>query len=56
MPKHLKFGEVKISCEGFENSNDPYVLEGSCGVLSFYFNIPFQIHSHLILAEILISK
>jgi len=28
----VKFGETVVSCEGYSNSNDPYVLRGSCGL------------------------
>lgn len=30
MPKNVKFGTLKVSCEGFDSENDPYVLVGSC--------------------------
>ena len=27
-----RFGEVEVSCEGYNNRDDPYVLKGSCGL------------------------
>jgi len=28
----VKFGRVTVSCEGFDDRSDPYVLKGSCGL------------------------
>lgn len=28
----VRFGETIVSCEGYNNPNDPYVLRGSCGL------------------------
>jgi hypothetical protein len=30
--KAVKFGELKVSCEGYDYPNDEYILAGSCGV------------------------
>ena len=30
MPDGYRFGQMKVSCEGYSNSADPYVLAGSC--------------------------
>ncbi|KAI5806673.1 hypothetical protein DFH27DRAFT_353098 [Peziza echinospora] len=32
MPKEFKLGSTDVYCEGYSNSDDPYVLKGSCGV------------------------
>ncbi len=32
MDYDYRFGKVQVSCEGYDNPNDPYVLRGSCGV------------------------
>ncbi|CAB4400241.1 unnamed protein product [Rhizophagus irregularis] len=32
LPKSLKFGRLKVTCEGYEHPNDQYVLKGSCGL------------------------
>uniref|UniRef100_A0A1I8AWQ9 Store-operated calcium entry-associated regulatory factor n=1 Tax=Steinernema glaseri TaxID=37863 RepID=A0A1I8AWQ9_9BILA len=32
MPKKYKFGQISVSCEGFDYAADPYVLHGSCGL------------------------
>uniref|UniRef100_A0A6B2LDR9 Store-operated calcium entry-associated regulatory factor n=1 Tax=Arcella intermedia TaxID=1963864 RepID=A0A6B2LDR9_9EUKA len=28
----VKFGEVTVSCEGYDHPEDPYILRGSCGL------------------------
>ncbi|NWI16558.1 SARAF factor, partial [Crypturellus soui] len=28
-----RFGEIEVSCEGYDYPGDPYILEGSCGLL-----------------------
>jgi len=30
--KQVKFGVTTVSCEGYRDSSDPYVLKGSCGL------------------------
>jgi hypothetical protein len=32
MSQAVKFGALKVSCEGYDYPEDPYVLAGSCGV------------------------
>jgi hypothetical protein len=32
LPQSLRLGETTVSCEGFEHADDPFVLEGSCGL------------------------
>lgn len=32
LPEEFKLGSTDVSCEGYESSQDPYVLKGSCGV------------------------
>ena len=32
LPSEFKLGSTEVICEGFKNSDDPYVLKGSCGV------------------------
>jgi hypothetical protein len=32
LPEEFKLGATEVSCEGYESSEDPYVLKGSCGV------------------------
>ena len=35
----VRFTRMDVSCEGFDNPNDPYILEGSCG-LSYALSYP----------------
>lgn len=32
LPEDFKLGSTDVTCEGYESSDDPYVLKGSCGV------------------------
>jgi hypothetical protein len=32
MPKMYKLGALNVLCEGYTNPDDPYILNGSCGV------------------------
>jgi len=32
MPSDYKFGNLRVSCEGYDSPTDPYVLKGSCGL------------------------
>ena len=32
LPDEFKLGSTDVSCEGYESSDDPYILKGSCGV------------------------
>ena len=32
MPSTIKFGSVRVNCEGYNYPNDSYVLVGSCGL------------------------
>ena len=32
LPSEFKLGSTDVTCEGYESSEDPYVLKGSCGV------------------------
>ena len=32
MDSRYRFGEIAVSCEGYDYPDDPYVLKGSCGV------------------------
>lgn len=32
LPPEFKLGSTEVSCEGYDSSEDPYVLKGSCGV------------------------
>jgi SOCE-associated regulatory factor of calcium homoeostasis len=32
LPEEFKLGSTDVMCEGYESSEDPYVLKGSCGV------------------------
>lgn len=32
LPEEFKLGGTDVGCEGYESSDDPYVLKGSCGV------------------------
>lgn len=32
MPYNFKFGRIDVSCEGYENPEDEYILAGSCGL------------------------
>jgi len=32
MEMKYKFGQVQVTCEGFNYPDDPYVLAGSCGL------------------------
>ena len=33
LPSNVKLGKMKVSCEGYEYPNDPYILKGSCGLI-----------------------
>ena len=32
MDSAYRFGQIQVSCEGYDYPDDPYVLRGSCGV------------------------
>ncbi|PLW08765.1 hypothetical protein PCANC_08104 [Puccinia coronata f. sp. avenae] len=32
LPSKLRLGRVEVGCEGWSNSNDPYILKGSCAL------------------------
>ena len=32
LDKRVQFSVLKVSCEGYEYTSDPYVLIGSCGL------------------------
>lgn len=32
LPKSLRLGDVRVSCEGYDYPDDPYILVGSCGL------------------------
>jgi SOCE-associated regulatory factor of calcium homoeostasis len=32
LPEEFRLGSTDVTCEGYESSDDPYVLKGSCGV------------------------
>lgn len=32
LPEEFKLGATDVACEGYESSDDPFVLKGSCGV------------------------
>ncbi|OZC06009.1 hypothetical protein X798_07006 [Onchocerca flexuosa] len=32
MSNQYEFGEIRISCEGYDYPDDPYILQGSCGL------------------------
>lgn len=32
MDAAYRFGRVEVSCEGYDNPDDPYILRGSCGL------------------------
>ena len=32
LPEEFKLGSTDVTCEGYESSQDPYILKGSCGV------------------------
>nr|XP_053653308.1 store-operated calcium entry-associated regulatory factor-like [Cherax quadricarinatus]XP_053653309.1 store-operated calcium entry-associated regulatory factor-like [Cherax quadricarinatus] len=32
MDNAFRFGEIEVSCEGYSNRDDPFVLKGSCGL------------------------
>lgn len=32
LPPEIKLGGTEVVCEGYDSSEDPYVLKGSCGV------------------------
>jgi len=49
MDPTLRFTNVKVNCEGYSYSNDPYVLVGSCGIeyelhtkQEFQYDFPFD--------------
>lgn len=32
MDNAYRFGQIAVTCEGYDYPDDPYVLRGSCGV------------------------
>jgi len=36
MDNAFRFGEISVTCEGYDYPEDPYVLKGSCGVSSLF--------------------
>ncbi|EFO86188.1 hypothetical protein CRE_02155 [Caenorhabditis remanei] len=32
LPHDMEFGSLSVSCEGYDYSDDPYILRGSCGL------------------------
>ncbi|OTF79830.1 DUF1183 domain containing protein, partial [Euroglyphus maynei] len=32
MPSRYKFGQLEMSCEGYDSADDEYILAGSCGL------------------------
>ncbi|KAM0750007.1 DUF1183-domain-containing protein [Meredithblackwellia eburnea MCA 4105] len=32
LPRGIRFGNLEVGCEGWDDSSDPYVLKGSCGL------------------------
>jgi len=36
MDNAFRFGEISVTCEGYDYPDDPYILKGSCGVSSVY--------------------
>jgi hypothetical protein len=32
LDKRVKLGDIDVSCEGYRDPDDPYVLKGSCGL------------------------
>lgn len=32
IPEEFRLGSTDVTCEGYDNADDPYVLKGSCGV------------------------
>ena len=39
MDSAFRFGEISVTCEGYDYPDDPYVLKGSCGVSSVHYCI-----------------
>uniref|UniRef100_A0A183G6J2 Store-operated calcium entry-associated regulatory factor n=1 Tax=Heligmosomoides polygyrus TaxID=6339 RepID=A0A183G6J2_HELPZ len=39
MPSEYEFGAVTVTCEGFDYPEDPYILQGSCGVSRSQFTV-----------------
>ena len=39
MDSAYRFGQIQVTCEGYDFPDDPYVLRGSCGVCSLYKSI-----------------
>ena len=46
MDAAYRFGRVEVSCEGYDNPDDPYILRGSCGVRTrtMYMYIPLYMY------------
>ncbi|KAG8864868.1 hypothetical protein FRB96_003454 [Tulasnella sp. 330] len=44
LPSALRFGRVDVSCEGWSNSGDSYVLKGSCGLQYRLVEIPGKLN------------
>jgi len=43
LPSNLKLGKLSVSCEGYDFSNDPYILVGSCGLK---YNLEYETINH----------
>lgn len=43
MDNAYRFGEIEVSCEGYNYPDDPYVLKGSCGLR---YNIDYTMEGH----------
>lgn len=39
MDNAYRFGDISVTCEGYDYPDDPYVLKGSCGVSSLIFMV-----------------
>lgn len=38
LPESITFGSMQVSCEGYDNKEDPYILVDSCGVCRTMIN------------------
>ena len=43
MDNAFRFGEVEVTCEGYDYPDDPYILKGSCGVSEYFASLAFVV-------------
>ena len=47
MDSAYRFGQIQVSCEGYDYPDDPYVLRGSCGVGRLVHTVCVDRYTHV---------